>query len=337
MKRIMYAILSILDKRQGHACSSDIASDLAGQGIAISERTARYYLKMLDEEGLTVNSTKRSRMITEKGRRELRQGFVSDRVGFIISKINNLSVLMDFNPETVKGKVILNITYVPEDKVTEALDVLEYTFSSPYALSDRVVIAQSNELLGDVKVPAGLIGVGTVCSITFSGVFLKSGIPVFPRFGGIVEIENKKPVRFNTFISYDSSSVAPLEIFIKSRMTEILPALDTGNGNILGSFREIPENCVLDAKRLIHKLTKCGFKDTIIFGKPGNPLLGIPVAVGRVGLVVLGGLNPNAALEEAGLSRDIQAMATLYEYMDLKPIHEYRKQYPLRYARGAML
>jgi hypothetical protein len=282
---------------------------------------------MLDEEGFTANCTKRRRIITEKGRRELHQGFVSNRVGFIINKINNLSVLMDFDPDNLSGKVILNVALVQEEKAAEAFEILTDASGSPYAVSDKIATAPGTELLGDIQVPPGLMGIGTVCSITLNGIFLKMGIPVYPRFGGIVEIEKTKPVRFHSFISYDSSSLAPLEIFIKSKMTEVRSTIETGNGNVLGSFREIPENCTLDARRLIHKMMECGFKDTVIFGQAGKPLLSIPVAEGRVGLVVLGGLNPIAALAEAGICVNIQAMATLYEYSDLKSISDYQKKY----------
>lgn len=52
-------------------------------------------------------------------------------------------------------------------------------------------------------------------------------------------------------------------------------------------------------------------------GRPGQPLLDIPVTQGRVGLVVPAGLNAMAAVEEAGIETQNVAMASLYEYGDL--------------------
>ncbi len=332
MKRIMYAILSILNEKQERVCSAEITSELAAQGISLAERTARYYLKILDKEGFTVNGTRKGRAITDKGRRELRHGFVSERVGFIINKMNNLSFLMNFEPEILQGTVILNISLVPDELLPRALDLLGRVFRSPYAMSDRILITNSNGMTGDVSIPSGSTAIGTVCSITMNGIFLKSGIPVSPKYGGIVQVENGRTTRFHSFISYNSTSVAPLEVFIKSQMTEVIPALDTGNGNILGSFQEIPENCILNAKRLVHRLAERGFKNTVYFGQAGKPLLGIPVSEGRIGLVVLGGLNPHAALREEGLSTDLKAMAMLHEYGDLRPIPDFQKNHSRFYS-----
>jgi hypothetical protein len=323
MNRIMFAILSFLDRHPGPARSEPIASHLASQGMEISGRTARHYLKRLDGQGFTSNCSKRGRMITEKGRSELRQGFVFNRVGFIIDRINRLSVMTDFNPDMGRGKVILNVSYVPEDTLEQSLEVLDAVFSSPYALSDRIVLARGGGHIGEMGIPDGMVGIGTVCSITINGVFLRSGIPVRPRVGGIVEIVNRKPVRFKSFISYEHSSVAPLEIFIKGRMTGVLETLESGNGSILGSFREIPGESLFASRRLSQKLAMRGFRNTTLHGYAFQPLLGISVTEGMVGLVELGGLNPCAALAEAGLGVNTRAMATMFEYTDLRPLGEY--------------
>ena len=323
MNRIMFAILSFLGNHNGPVRSAQIVSHLESQGMEISGRTARHYLKKLDEHGFTDNFSKRGRMITDKGRSELRQGFVYNRVGFIIDRINRLSVLTDFDPDTGKGKVILNVSYVPEETVEQALEVLEAVFDSPYALNDRIALARSGGYIGDVRVPEDMTGIGTLCSITINGIFLRSGIPIRPKVGGIVEVVHRKPIRFKSFISYEHSSVAPLEIFIRSRMTGVLDTLDSGSGCILGSFREIPGEGLFASRRLTQKLLMCGFRNTTLHGYAFQPLLGIPVTEGMVGLVELGGLNPSAALAEAGLSINTRAMATMHEYAELRPLGEY--------------
>jgi repressor of nif and glnA expression len=65
------------------------------------------------------------------------------------------------------------------------------------------------------------VGLATVCSIVTNGVLLKAGIPIDSRFGGILQVQNDKPVRFTEIIHYDGSSLDPSEIFIKARMTAI--------------------------------------------------------------------------------------------------------------------
>ncbi len=323
MQRVIFTILSLLSEKPETLTSSWITRHLHSRGIDVSERTVRHYLQVLEEKGYVEAERKRGRTITEKGKQELSHGFVSERVGFVINRINNLSFLSDFNIDTQKGKVILNISYIAEDKAHEALLLLRKVLDSPFATSDRIIIARQGEMLGELSVPPGHIGIGTVCSITLNGIFLKAGIPVSSRFGGIVDIVDGTPTRFASVISYESSSVAPLEIFIKSRMTDVLGVLHRGTGRILGSFREIPEASVADARKLNEKMKQNGFAGIILFGRPGETLLGIPVTADKVGMVVLGGLNPIATLEEAQIPTESRAMATLSEYGSLRPVHSF--------------
>ena len=76
-------------------------------------------------------------------------------------------------------------------------------------MSNRIIFARGGEKIGDVLIPEGKIGIGTVCSVTINGIFLKAGIPVTSRFGGVVETENGKPTRFISLISYEGSSLDP--------------------------------------------------------------------------------------------------------------------------------
>jgi repressor of nif and glnA expression len=52
-------------------------------------------------------------------------------------------------------------------------------------------------------------------------------------------------------------------------------------------------------------------------GKPNQPLLDIPVMEGRAGIIVAGGLNPLAAVEESGIRTENLAMGTLLDFSEL--------------------
>jgi len=327
MNRIMFSILSVLDREGAPLGSSDIASRLVRQGTDLSERTIRYYLKRLDEAGYTVTDGKKGRRITAGGRAELRQGYVSDRVGFIINRINNLAFLSDFGPDNVRGKVILNVTFVPEERLEAAIEVLGVALRSPYSMSERAVVVRAGEHIGTVEAPAGTAAIGTMCSITLNGMFLKRGIPIATKLGGLVEVVDGRSLRFTSVISYEGSSVPPLEILMRSRMSDVLGAVEGGSGLILGSYREIPENSVSDAKDLLERMAPHGFGGIVLFGSRGEPLLGISPTDGKVGIVVLGGLNVNAALEQAGVGRGTQAMATLCDYPLLSSIEALERAY----------
>ncbi|MCX8023037.1 MAG: NrpR regulatory domain-containing protein [Syntrophorhabdaceae bacterium] len=322
MNKIMFTILRVLDKHQDLLGSKELAKQLLTYGIDLSERTVRYYLKLMDEKGLTKVQGKKGRIITEVGREELNHAFVSERVNFIISKIDNLSYLTDFNLDTQKGNVILNISCFPEKKAKDALRIMAPVFSSKYVMSNRIKIARGGERIGDIAVSKGCIGIGSICSITLNGIFLKAGIPVSSRYGGVIEILEGKPMRFTSLISYEGSSMDPLEVFIKSKMTDVSGVVRGSSGKILASFREIPIVSLDEAQHLTRRLSTKGFNGIFIFGKPNQPLLDIPVGVDKVGMIVVGGLNPIAAVEESGIYTDSMAMSTLYEFSKLQSFND---------------
>lgn len=318
----MFTILRVLDKHEDVVGSIELSRELLNHGIELSERTVRHYLKLLDHMGMTRVQGKRGRVITEKGKGELNKAFVSERINFIISKIDSLSYLTDFNIDTLKGNIILNISFFPEKRLREAVRIAGEVFASPYVMSNRIALAKSGDRIGDVQIPDGCVGLGTVCSITLNGIFLKAGIPVTSRYGGVVEIENGTPRRFTSLISYEGSSMDPLEILIKSGATDVRGAIAGSHGRILASFREIPVVSMREAEKLRERMALQGVGGNVHFGRPNQPFLDVPVGIDKVGMIVVGGLNPVAALEEAGISTENRAMSTLYEYSRLLTFNE---------------
>ena len=322
MNKTMLAILKVLDKHSGIIGSREISRELKFYGIDLTERTVRYHLRILDERGYTEIFGREGRKITEKGKKELKLSLVSTKVGFVISKIEALSYQTTLNLDSLEGEVILNISYFPEEYLTNALNIIKPVFSSPYIMSDRLIIARGGEMIGDVPVPKGQIGIGTVCSVTINGIYLKSGIPVTSRFGGVLEVENGKAKRFISLIGYEGSSLDPLEIFISSKMTDVAGAIKKRSGKILASFREIPAVCMDEAKALAKKMSDKGIKGILMIGNPNKPLMEIDVGIDKVGMVVVGGLNPIAAIHESNIPTENKAMSTLYEYSRLTKFKE---------------
>jgi len=256
-------------------------------------------------------------MITPKGREELSQASVSEKVGFVISKIETLSYLTNLDLEKNEGDIILNVSYFPGEKLKEALRIMKPVFLSPYVMSDRVAMRRGGEKIGDVTVPKGQVGFGTVCSVTINGIFLKAGITVISKFGGVLQIEDSEASRFTALISYEGSSLDPLEIFIRSKMTDITGAVMNQSGKILASFREIPVVSLGKAEEISHELKEKGIRGILLIGNPNQPLIEMPVGLDRAGMIIVGGLNPIAALEEAGIHTVTKAMSTLYPFSDL--------------------
>jgi len=121
-------------------------------------------------------------------------------------------------------------------------------------------------------------------------------------------------VRFAEIIMYDGTSLDPLEVFIASGMTDYLGAVLRGNGRIGASFREFPAVSRDLVIHLADRLETIGLGGFMRIGRPGQPLLDIPVGEGRFGAVVIGGLNPVAILEENGVKVHSRALAGLIDF-----------------------
>lgn len=326
MNKTMLAILKVLDKQPDIILGSrELSRQLKLHGVELTERTVRYHLRILDERGFTKVFGKEGRLITRKGSEELSQALVSEKLGFVISKIETLSYLTNFDLANNEGDIILNISCFPEEKLKEALRIMKPVFSSSYVMSDKVVFRKGGEKIGDITVPKGQTAFGTVCSVTINGIFLKAGIPVTSMFGGVLQIEESEPSRFTALISYEGSSLDPLEIFIKSRMTDVTGAVRNHYGKILASFREIPVVSIEKAKELSSLMKEKGIGGILLIGNPNQPLLEMPVGMDKAGMIIVGGLNPIAAVEEAGITTVSKAMSTLYKFSDLIKFKELLK------------
>ncbi len=163
-----------------------------------------------------------------------------------------------------------------------------------------------------------MMGIGTVCSVSLNGILLRANITTTSRFGGLLELEANKPTRFTEIINYDGSSLDPLEIFIRSGMTSVLQAAKCGKGVLGASFREVPAIALPEVRRLIKQSERCGLGGVIALGSPDQPLLDIPVTIGRAGMIVRGGLNPIAAVAESGISVTSVAMSAMCDFTLLK-------------------
>jgi len=322
MNKTMIAILDVLNKHPGSILGSrELSRQLRLHGIELTERTVRYHLRILDERGYTRVFGREGRMITQKGKEEFALSLVSEKVGFVISKIETLSYLTNLDLTKEEGDIILNFSYFPEERLQEALKIMQPVFSSPYIMSDKVVVLRGGEKINDIIIPHGQVGFGTVCSVTINGIFLKAGIPVNSKFGGVLQI-HQEPVRFTALISYEGSSLDPLEIFIRSRMTNVSGAVSEGSGTILASFREIPVVSIEKAEEFGAQMQEKGIRGILLIGNPNQPLLEMPVSRDKAGMIIVGGLNPVAALEEAGIPTVTRAMSTLYPFSGLVRFRE---------------
>jgi len=105
-------------------------------------------------------------------------------------------------------------------------------------------------------------------------------------------------------------------------MTDVWRAVGNHCVTILSSFREIPVVSIDKAMQLRETLKDKGIGGILLTGNPNQPLLEMPVGLDRAGMIIVGGLNPIAALEEAGIPTVSKAMSTLYKFSELIPFQE---------------
>jgi repressor of nif and glnA expression len=185
-----------------------------------------------------------------------------------------------------------------------------------------VAVAPAGKYLGDIVVPEGKVGLATICSILINGVLLKHGIPIDSKFGGILQVSNSETLRFVELIHYSGSSLDPSEIFIRGKMTSVGQVVEKGEGKILANFREIPALSRDLVEDIIGSLTKAGINGVLSIGSAGNPLGQTNVDLNKVGMILVGGLNPVAKAHEEGFDVDNKAMSTVMEFQGLQSIDE---------------
>jgi len=303
-ERKVVSILRVLSESSEPLGSTAIARALESHGLHLSDRTVRYHLKITDERGFTRPLGRDGRMITAEGLAEVRSALVPEQVGFVIERIELLAFQTTFDPRRRTGQVPINTSLFPKDRFREALTAMRDAFSAGLCVSELVAVAPEGEKLGDVVIPEGTVGFATVCSAVINGVLLKAGIPTDSRFGGVLEIQNSTPRRFVAIITYAGSSLDPSEAYIRARMTRVRNAAATGNGRILANFREIPAASEPLVRSITAELNQAGIRGVLLMGEASQPVCQIPVGLNKVGIILLGGMNPIAAAEEAGLEAD---------------------------------
>jgi repressor of nif and glnA expression len=323
VERKVLAILNTLRDSQEAVGSTIIAKRLKSMGIELSERAVRYHLRLMDERGLTRLVGRRDgRIITELGQAELKKAMVTHKVGFVFSRIEILAFQTNINLDKRTGFIPANVSLFRKEDFNKAMRIMKPIFQAGLCVSDLVAVASEGEPIGDMVVPEGKIALATVCSVVANGALLKAGVPIDSKFGGILQIRDHSPLRFIELIHYSGSSLNPSEIFIRANMTSVAEAAKDGNGEILANYREIPAICRPLAEKVAAKLTDAGLGGILLMGNTSEPVCEIPIELNRIGVVLIGGLNPVAAAAEAGIISESHAMSMLVDYKTLVKVTE---------------
>lgn len=319
-QRKLIAILRIIHESHAPVGGRLIADRMNLRGYAIGERGVRYHLRILDERGFTTRLGYDGRIITERGINELKNAMVGDRVGFIITKIERLILDTTFDLETKQGNVIINISVIDKDDFDRTMETIQQVMHNGYPFSPYIKLLEEGTVISDIEVMEGKIGIATMCSITIDGILLQNGITSDPKYGGLLEVKDKKPIGFEHMIVYSGTTIDPMRIFIKKKMTRVLETVNTGSGKLLANLREIPGSALSRAKEVLGSTSKARIGGIAQIGTPGESVLNSVVGTGKVGIAVYAGTNVMAAVSEIGIKVATYPISTVIDFRELKEL-----------------
>ncbi|MFC1871490.1 DUF128 domain-containing protein [Chloroflexota bacterium] len=321
-ERQTISILKILSESSEPLGARIIARKLEHEGIFSSERGVRYHLMLADLRGYTRCLGRDGRMITTEGQQEVKEALAAQQLGFVRDKLEMLAYQTTFDPKRRTGQISINTSIIRKDKFKRAILAMKDAFRAGICVSELVAVASEGEKLGSVVIPDQHIGLATVCSVVINGVLLRVGVPSEFRFGGVLQIRNSEPRRFVAIVEYSGTSIDPSEQFIRAKMTSVSEAAKTGNGKILGVFRTIPAPAREVFEGTIALLKEAGIGGIYTLGNTSEQLCQIPVALNRIGIVQLSGLNPIAAASETGIEIENIAESGLIDFGQLHSFWE---------------
>jgi repressor of nif and glnA expression len=313
-------ILRILSEFSEPVGSTLIRRELEKRGFFLSDRTIRYHLRMLELRGLVSSHNRSGRTITDKGLEELSRALVSQRIGFVITRFLSIAYSVTYDLTTDSGLVVANVSVVDKSFHDKVMSTIRELYEANLLLAPYIKVLDENEEYQNISVSEGRIALLTVCDLTIDGVLIHSGIPLFLKYGGLVQVVNKKPLRFIELISYEGTTVPPLELFIRSNQTSVTRVMRTGSGILPAAMREIVTDAREKTLKILLALKERGWSGILSVSAPNEPLLGVPVSMDRFGLCMIGGLTPGAALLEEGVKVETFAPHCLIPLEDMKRI-----------------
>ncbi len=240
---------------------------------------------------------------------------------FVNNNIEDYALQVTYDPAAGEGNVVYNLSLIRNEDLEFAIRILRDAHKAGISVSGLVKFFPSGDEVSGYRIPKGCTGICTMCSITFDGLLIRRGVPVNPIGGGVVEIENRAPVRFTHMILYEHTTIDPLQVLLSQKITSVTDVMRKGSGNMLANVREFHMEAEPLVGIVLDELAGSSFSGILEVGMPNLPLLGVPVSPQFVAIAAIGGTNPMAAIRESGRWMQTQAMKGL---MDIRNMEEIR-------------
>jgi repressor of nif and glnA expression len=242
---------------------------------------------------------------------------------FVNHSIDDFAMQVTYRPETHEGRLVYNLSLVKNEDLEFAIGTLKDAAKTRIVASGLVKFLSSGEKMDSFVVPKGQTGICTVCSVTFDGLLVRHGIPINPIGGGLVEIENRTPIRFTHMILYEYTTIDPLQVLNSLRLTSVTNVMRRGSGTILANIREFHMEAERRVGEVLDELTDSSFIGVLAVGMPNVSLLGVPVNPQFIAIAAVGGTNAVAAIREGGRWVETHSMKGLMDVSDMTEIRNY--------------
>jgi repressor of nif and glnA expression len=320
ISRLEIELLRVLSESAEPVGSRLLQRELEKRGFFLSERTVRYHLQLLELKGLVAGHERSGRTITSQGLAELSRALVSQRVGFVITHFLSMACSITYDYIADSGMVVANVSVMDKSFYDKMYGIVRDLHAANLLLAPYIKVLDENEEYQNIVVPEGKIALFTICDLTVDGVLIRSGIPLFFKYGGLVQMVNGKPLRFVDMISYEGTTISPLELFVRSGQTSVLKVVKTGSGVLPVGMREIVAEARERTHKIVSTLKERGWGGILALGVPNDSVLGVPVSMDRFGLCMVGGLALAAALLEGGAKIETFASYCLVPIEEMKRI-----------------
>ena len=249
---------------------------------------------------------------------------------FVNNKIDDYALQVTFDPVAGKGTVVYNLSLIKDEDLEYAISLMKDAHKTGVTVSGLVKFFASGERINGFVVPAGNTAICTICSITFDGLLIRRGIPVNPIGGGVVEIENRTPIRFTHIILYEHTTIDPLHVLDQVAVGKL-----GGRDNRVVVVNSHLYSLDLEAVRpdelhggvvtkdldlVLDELASSSYSGILEVGVPNLSLLGVPVSPQFVAIAAVGGTNPMAAIREGGRWVQTHAMKGLIDIGEMQEI-----------------
>jgi len=297
-------ILRVLSEHVTPVGSTVLGRELRRRGFLLSDRTIRYHLQLLEAKGFVRGHARVGRTITPQGLKELSRALAYYRLGFVVTRFLSMAYSVTYDPEVDSGLMVANVSIIDKTLHDKTLETVKALREMDLLPAPYIKVLDEKEEYQDISVPEGKIALFTICNLTIDGILIHSGIPVLFKCGGLVQLIDREPVRFVEIISYEGTTIPPMEVFVYKNMTSITSILKTGSGMLPATLREIPAGARERTVKILTNLKNKGWGGVLVLGEPNEPVLGVPVGMDRFGICMVGGLVPGAAMMEEGAEVD---------------------------------